>query len=385
MGPERGRKTHRAIQNERSKELLHEKKELSWYCIFGQIEVQERIWGSAQSRYKRIFAPAIGVSALSKSRRLQRVLADFGAEQPFGAGSKRFKEHYGFEMSASSVRVETLRHAKQAARMLEGEYGRSFRTLPKEGADYVIAEADGTMICTVEAGSRKGVRPRNWQEMRLVAAMARGSPTPLYGATFGDVMEAGRRWGHCTRQAGWGLSSKIHALADGAEWIEKQGREVFGDQMRFTVDFYHLSDYLAAASETCRPKAPKRWLKTQQTRLKKGAACKVLEALKANEESASAPDEAAPVRTAARYLSRRMEQVDYPHALANELPIGSGLIESGNRHVLQARLKGPGTAWLKQNAHDLAQLRVLRANDRWDQYWLAQRVPNWPLDGTHHF
>jgi len=205
-----------------------------------------------------------------KSRRLQRVLADFGVEHSFEASCKRVKEHYGFEINTSAVRIETMRHARNAAKMLASEYKESFRSLPKEGADYVIAEADGTMICTVEAGPRKAKRPRCWQEMRLVAAEAHGSTTPVYGATFGDVDDTGRRWGHCARQAGWALSSQIHALADGAEWIEKKGREVFGDQLLFTVDFFHLSDYLAAASQSCRPSSQSAGSKRNRTGLKKG-------------------------------------------------------------------------------------------------------------------
>ena len=73
-------------------------------------------------------------------------------------------------------------------------------------------------------------------------------------------------------------------------------------------------------------------------------------------------------------LSNRLDQIDYPRALANNLSIGSGLIESGHRHVLQARLKRAGTARLKLNAHNLAQLRVLRSNERWDKYWFAQKA-----------
>ena len=367
-------KAARQLKAEHPKSHCAKKKALSWYCLFGAVEIEERIWCTPEKRYVRVFAPAVGVSAYGKSRRLQRVLADFGAENSFEASCKRVKEHYGFEINASAVRIETMRHARRAAEMLESEYAESFRVLPKKGAAYVIAEADGTMICTVEPGPRKAERPRSWQEMRLVAAEAQGSTTPVYGATFGDVDDTGRRWGHCTRQAGWALSSQIHVLADGAEWIEKKGREVFGNQLLFTVDFFHLSEYLAAASESCRPKQPKRWLKTQQDRLKRGASDKVIKALKVNREADTVPDEQAPVRCALRYLSNRLDQIDYPRALANDLPIGSGMIESGHRHVLQARLKRAGTAWLKQNAHDLAQLRVLRSNNRWEEYWLAQKA-----------
>ncbi len=84
-------------------------------------------------------------------------------------------------------------------------YREPFRILPATGAAQVIAEADGTMICTVEPGPRKGKRPRDWKEMRLVAAQAQDSATTVYGATFGSVAETGQRWAHCARQAGWGV------------------------------------------------------------------------------------------------------------------------------------------------------------------------------------
>ena len=342
--------------------------------MFGAVEVEERIWSTGVERYVRVFASAAGVSSHCKSRRLQRVLADFGAEHSFAGSCKRVQEHYGFEINASAVRHETLRHAEEAAAMLDQECAQSFRVLPQEGAPHVIAEADGTMICTVEPGPRKAAHPRQWQEMRLVAAQAAGKITVVYGATFGDVDDTGLRWGHCAKAAGWALSSRIHAVADGAEWIPKKGREIFGDQFHFTVDFFHLSEYLAAAAPACAPQNPKRWMKTQQNRLKKGAAKKVLCALEDHVEAVSASDESAPVRCALRYLSNRLDQIDYPRALANELPIGSGLIESGHRHVLQARLKRAGTAWLKSNAHQMAQLRVLRSNERWDDYWASQKA-----------
>ena len=56
-------------------------------------------------------------------------------------------------------------------------------------------------------------------------------------------------------------------------------------------------------------------------------------------------------------------------ALALGLPIGSGMIESGHRHVLQARLKKAGTAWLRDHADQIAHLRVLRANHQWQSLW----------------
>ena len=96
---------------------------------------------------------------------------------------------------------------------------------------------------------------------------------------------------------------------------------------------------------------------------------KVVAALEPHVEPEGTPDLEAPVRNGYRYLNNRLDCVDYPRALALGLPIGSGMIESGHRHVLQARLKKAGTAWLPEHADQIAHLRVLRANHQWASLW----------------
>src|SRR5664280_2581071 len=170
------------------------------------------------------------LSPRGRSVRLERALTDFGCEHSFGHAAARVMEHYGFEISSSAVREATLTHAQRGAEKLEEQYQEPFRLLPLMGAEHVVVEADGTMICTVAPGKRNGKRPRDWKEMRLTAAQAQGKEETFYAATFSGVDEVGRRWGHCARNAGWGLNSQIHALGDGAEWIRLQTREVFGRQ-----------------------------------------------------------------------------------------------------------------------------------------------------------
>lgn len=311
----------------------------------------------------------VGVSPRGHSRRLERVLTDFGCEHSFAKAAESVQEHYGFEIGASTVRTITLEHARRAQEQLEEGYAHPFRILPQVGAEHVIAQTDGTMICTVEPGKRKGKRPRDWKEMRLVAAQAKDSAATSYGATFGKVEEVGRRWGHCSRQAGWGLNSQIHAVGDGAEWIRLQSREVFGKQGTFLCDFFHVSEYLAAAAQSSQGSKAAPWRRTQQKRLKRGAVQKVIETLQGHFEPEGTPEEDAPVRNAHRYLTNRTDCLDYPRAIELGLPIGSGMIESGHRHVLQARLKKAGTAWLRGHADQIAHLRVLRANRQWESLW----------------
>ncbi len=134
-------------------------------------------------------------------------------------------------MGVSAVRTATLAHAQRARTKLQAEYDQPFRGRPAVVAAHVIAEADGTMIGTVASGPRKGKRPREWKQMKLVAAQAKDSTTTVYGATFGSVEETGQRWGHCTQQAGWGLNRRIHAVGDGADWSRLQSQEIFGPRL----------------------------------------------------------------------------------------------------------------------------------------------------------
>ena len=336
--------------------------------MFGRVSVTERVWRTQQKNYLRLLPEAIGVTPRGRSQRLERVLTDFGIEHSFQHAAARVLEHYGFEMNVSAVRDATLDHAGRAEQLLQKEYQEPFRILPAVGEQYVVAEADGSMVCTVAPGPRTGKKPRDWKEIRLAAARGLGKADTFYAATFGEVDEVGKRWGHCAQRAGRGLNTQIHAVGDGAEWIRIQTKEVFGSQGTFLCDYYHVSEYLAEAAPTCRAQAPAPWRRTQQDRLKRGALTKVIDALAEHLEPPDTPEEHAPVGNAHRYLSNRTDCLDYPRALRLELPIGSGLIESGHKHVLQARLK-KGGAWLISNAELIANLRVLRANRQWLSLW----------------
>lgn len=343
------------------------KKRLSWFCVSGRVTVVERVWRTPRSSYEAPLAQRIGVRSRSLSRRLRRVVSDFGIDESFAEAATKVQEHDGFEIAAAAVRKATLESALQATRHHRQQEAQAPRLLPPQGPQILIAEADGSFIRTVKPGSSKGKRPRQREEIRLAAVQVHGRKQSVYGVSFGAPDELGRRWGLCAKQAGRGLNSRIHCVGDGATWIDLQRREVFGDQSSYLVDFFHVGEHLAAAAPTCRPQAPGTWRKTQHKRLRRGDLKRTLNDLAVHREASWTLDEEAPVRGAHRYLSNRADPLDYPQALAQGLPIGSGLIESGHKHVLQARLKLAGCAWLRKNASDMAQLRTLRANDQWEK------------------
>ena len=158
------------------------------------------------------------------------------------------------------------------------------------------------------------------------------------------------------------MNSRIHAVGDGAEWLPLQTREVFGEQATFLCDFFHLSEYPGAAAPIYRPAQADMWRRTQQQRLRRGAVEKAIEALAEHLVPIGTSDDEAPVRDGHRYLTNRLELLNYPRTLKLGLPVGSGMIESGHRLVLHARLKKAGTRSLHDHADQIAHLRVLSAN-----------------------
>lgn len=67
------------------------------------------------------------------------------------------------------------------------------------------------------------------------------------------------------------------------------------------------------------------------------------------------------------YLEKREARMQYPHYQAAGWPIGSGIVESGNKVVMQARLKGAGLHWAPAHVNPLLALRTSACNDRWDE------------------
>lgn len=162
-----------------------------------------------------------------------------------------------------------------------------------------------------------------------------------------------------------------HAVGDGAVWIADQVDDKFGLQASYLVDFYHVCEYLSEAAKSC-ANDDKSWLETQKQALKNNEYETVISNLKLNLEADEIEDQKAPVRACHRYLSNRTDQLDYKTAIEKGLPIGSGEIESAHRYVIQERLKLPGAWWKAANADSMLALRVLRANDQWDDYWDAK-------------
>ena len=79
--------------------------------------------------------------------------------------------------------------------------------------------------------------------------------------------------------------------------------------------------------------------------------------------------EALELPQALAYLEKRRAQMDYPRFQAQGWPIASGATESGNKLVVEARLKGAGMHWARAHVDPLLALRNVVCNNRWDEAW----------------
>ena len=139
------------------------------------------------------------------------------------------------------------------------------------------------------------------------------------------------------------------------------------------LDFAHAASRVAAIGEQVRllgRSLPLDWLEKMLHRLKHEGARRVLPDLEKLSGQAGAPEV---MGEHVRYLCKRVAQMNYPHFQACGYPIGSGMVESGNKLVMQARLKGAGMHWELSNVNPMLALRMNLCNERWEEGWQDQQ------------
>ncbi len=322
----------------------------------------------------RPFANSAKVKCREYSLALQRVIVDFGADTSFKEAKKKIYEHYAVDVPETAVQQITERHAKNMLEMDENEI-----KVYKKSVDCLITETDGTMIPIVEINvvkksskkiDRRKHRKVCWKEARLCFSREKNTVTKVFAAVFGSVNATGDALYRTACRAGLGKNTHIHGVGDGASWIAEQFDRVFAKQSTYLIDFYHLSEYLTEASQIISPDDPKIWRKKQERRMKKNQYTLVLKDLNKKIKMDKLEKKADnPIVACHRYIKNRQTQIDYKGAIEKDLPIGSGEIESSHRYVIQKRLKISGAWWEEGNARSMLALRILRANEDWEQYW----------------
>ncbi len=105
------------------------------------------------------------------------------------------------------------------------------------------------------------------------------------------------------------------------------------------LDFARAAERVALVGQTVAPDDPS-WLTRHLHRLKHAGPEPVLTELRQQVAVRAQPPPE--VSEALAYLAKRVGQLRYPTFQAQGWPIGSGIVESANKLVVEARLKGAG-------------------------------------------
>ena len=184
-------------------------------------------------------------------------------------------------------------------------------------------------------------------------------------ATFADLasVEVARR--------GVERATEVAAVQDGADWLQGFVDGHRHDAVRI-LDFAHAAGYLSPIAEQAQlvgRHLPKAWLSVLLHQLKHHGPTRVLLHLERLEQGWSLTS----ISDALRYFRKREPQMQYPQFQADGWPIGSGSVESANKVVMQARLKGAGMRWRPSNVNPMLALRNMVYNQRWSEGWRQQQ------------
>jgi hypothetical protein len=175
-----------------------------------------------------------------------------------------------------------------------------------------------------------------------------------------------------THGRGTETAGVVCAVVDGAEWAQGFIALHRPDAMRI-LDWGHAVEYLATAAQAAYGAGTVRaatWLAQQRHALTHDDPQTVLAALRAlQEEVAAATEQGTVITHSLEYLQKRLAQIQYATFAAQGYPRGSGSVESANKLVVQARLKGAGMRWARAHVNPLVALRTVACSDRWDEAW----------------
>ena len=141
------------------------------------------------------------------------------------------------------------------------------------------------------------------------------------------------------------------------------------------IDFYHATQYLAQVSKALHPRSKtqqKIWMDQACHDLKHtvGAADSLLATMVAIPTDTLSQSAQQGLQDAITYFRNHQHQMRYAEAIADHLPIGSGVTEAACKVLVKARLCSSGMKWKSTGAKIVLSLRALtHTKGRWSQFW----------------
>jgi hypothetical protein len=161
----------------------------------------------------------------------------------------------------------------------------------------------------------------------------------------------------------------VAAVSDGAEW-EQGFFDFHCPQAERILDFPHAAERVSQIGQVVwgeESEQTKKWLGDQLHQLKHaGPSVLLSEVMELRLQKPSLEV----LQKNQAYLEKRIDHMQYPRYRAQHLPIGSGAMESGNKVVVEARLKGAGMHWAIPHVNPMLALRNIFCSERWQEGWL---------------
>jgi hypothetical protein len=142
--------------------------------------------------------------------------------------------------------------------------------------------------------------------------------------------------------------------------------------MPILVDFIHVAQYVWQASLALFPDdepQQDRWVREHLLEILRGKASLVAADMRRSATLRAMAAERKPVDDCADYLLKYSPYLQYEKALAEGVPIATGVIEGTCRHLVEDRMNVTGARWSLDGAEAVLRLRALRSSDDFDSYW----------------
>jgi hypothetical protein len=303
----------------------------------------------------------------------QEHLIRLSSWMPFEQAAEMMQDMQGICVSPSASRRKSEAAGAAYEEIQTEEVKRLEKDMPvaPKGAEKLQMSADGAMVPLLHG---------HWAEVR----------TLVIGAVQPAVQECGE-WVVHTRdlsyfsrktsseeferlalveiqRRGVENAKQVAAVMDGSDWLQGFTDYHRPDAVRI-LDFPHAGEHIGQVGEFLygegTPQAQE-WLKGKLHQLKHAGPDDLFTEL--DQLQAQHPDAQA-VSGNLAYLKKREQQIQYPRFQADGWPIGSGIVESGNKLVVEVRLKGSGMHWAEQHVNSMLALRNIVCSGRWKEDW----------------
>jgi hypothetical protein len=300
-------------------------------------------------------------------------LVRLAAWMPFGKAAEILEDFMGVHVSPIVSQKYTENAGAAYVQLQEEEVERLEKGMDsvEKGADKLQISADGAMVPLVH-----GI----WAEVKTLVV---GEVQPAVEKNGERVVHT-RNLSYFSRKVnadafqrlalvevhrrGVEQASEVAAIMDGAEW-EQGFTDYHCPQATRILDFPHAAEHINEIGEYLHGEhtpESQAWLSERLHRLKHEGPDELL--LELNNLQNQYP-QAEAISGNLAYLEKRKEQLQYPQFQAQGWPIGSGIVESGNKLVVEARLKGSGMHWAEDHVDSMLALRNIICSDRWKEAW----------------